>query len=109
MYGSINDTNLKISADPNTTFFNLMITQDMNILKAVGKFIQDCFYLLILHSYPFEIPTTSLSINSSVWNDFVRMLAGMLNHFINMLLVHVCIVIVTVILPITHIMSISVQ
>ena len=39
MYDSINDTNLKSSADPNTTFFDLMITQDINILKAVGKFM----------------------------------------------------------------------
>ena len=41
MYDSINDTNLKISADPNTTYFDLMTTQYINILKAVGKFIQD--------------------------------------------------------------------
>ena len=42
IYGSINDTNLKVSADPNTTFFDLLTAQDINILKAVGKFIQDC-------------------------------------------------------------------
>ena len=32
----------KISADQNTAFFDLMTTQDINILKAAGKFIQDC-------------------------------------------------------------------
>ena len=37
VYDSINDTNLKISADPNTTFFDLMTTRDINILTAVGK------------------------------------------------------------------------
>ena len=42
MYDNINDTNLKISTDPNTTFFDLMTTQDINILKAVWKLIQDC-------------------------------------------------------------------
>ena len=42
MYDSINDTNLKISTDPNTTFFDLMTTQDINVLKAVEKFLQDC-------------------------------------------------------------------
>ena len=40
MYDSINDTNLKISADSNTTFFDLMTSQDINVLKAVGKFLQ---------------------------------------------------------------------
>ena len=41
MYGSINDTNLKISADPNITFFELMTTY-INILKAAAKCIHDC-------------------------------------------------------------------
>ena len=43
MYDSFNDTNFKIRADPNTTFFDLMTIQDINILKAVGKCIQVCF------------------------------------------------------------------
>ena len=37
MYDSIND-----NADQNTIFFNLITTQEVNILKTVCKFIQDC-------------------------------------------------------------------
>ena len=34
MYDSINDTNLKISADPNTTYFDLMTTQKIKHFKS---------------------------------------------------------------------------
>ena len=34
-------TALMILTDPNTASFNSMTTQDINNLKAVGKFIQD--------------------------------------------------------------------
>ena len=42
MHNSVNDTNLKISTDPNTTFFDLMTSQDRNVklLENVYKTVK---------------------------------------------------------------------
>ena len=41
MYDNVNDSLISYS-DPYVTFFNLLTSHDGHLLKAIGKFIQDC-------------------------------------------------------------------
>ena len=41
MYDKVNKSLISYS-DPHLTFFNLSTSHDGHLLKAVGKFVQDC-------------------------------------------------------------------
>ena len=42
LYDNLKDTNTFPSIDPTKTFLDLMTNDDKNLIKAVGKYIQDC-------------------------------------------------------------------
>ena len=83
MHDSVNDTNLKISTDPNTKFFDLMTRQDRNVKllenlleKTVQKHkLKKILIGIALQSICKSNINFSMYINNSAWHECVCMLA----------------------------------